>query len=187
MHKELLRLFKKIELWILQKKVIDVAVFGSAVRGKILPRDIDLCILIADKDEERSIDLVDSLGKITEKDFKTHISILTATAFTKGNTLTKTLLSEGLSIKHKTDFSQIGGYEKKTLFVYSLKHFSSSQRVRFHYLLQGRYGMSGVLNEVKGKFIGTGTIIVPTEKEDVLKEIFDQWKVPHTTHRVLWS
>ncbi|MDO8643219.1 MAG: nucleotidyltransferase domain-containing protein [Candidatus Woesearchaeota archaeon] len=187
MLKELAPLFKKIERWMVHEKALDVILFGSAARGKMQPQDIDLCILISDTDEEKSIELVDSLGKITEKDVKTHITILTATALVKGNTLTRTLLSEGVSIKHKTDFSRRGGYEKKTLFVYSLKHFSASQRVRFHYLLRGRYGMRGILAEVEGKLMGTGTMAVPTEKEDILKEVFDQWKVPYTMHRVLWS
>lgn len=188
MHKQLAPLIKKIEVWGKKKKVIDVVLFGSAMRGNMAPRDLDVCIIMPDTLEEKSLELVDSLGKIIDHDGKkTHITLLTATAGVRGNTLLKTLLEEGWSIFHKKSFSKIWGYENKTLFVYSLKHFSPSQRVRFHYLLHGRYGMRGVLKEVGGKLVGTGTIVAPTENEDVLEGILKQWNVSYTAHRVLWG
>jgi len=188
MRKEFVPLVKKIEAWIKKKKVIDVILFGSAMRGKINPRDIDLCIMISDTAEEQSLECVDSLGKLCDGGKrKIHITILTASAGIRGNTLIKTLLEEGYSIMHKTDFAHVWGYQRKTLFIYSLKHFSPSQRVRFHYLLNGRYGMRGLLKEAGGKLVGTGTIQVSTEKEDILEEVLKQWNVVYTTQRVLWS
>jgi len=68
-----------------------------------------------------------------------------------------------------------------------LKHFSSSKRVKFHYLLKGRYGAKGVLAEAEGEFLGTGTIIIPAEKEDFLKEIFDKWDVKYKINKILLS
>ena len=47
--------------------------------------------------------------------------------------------------------------------------------------------MRGLLKEVGGKLVGTGTIRVSTEKEDVLEEVLKQWNVVYTTQRVLWS
>jgi len=188
MHKELAPLIKKIEQWKKKKNIIDIVLFGSSMRGKMIPRDIDVCIMISDSAEEQSLELMDSLGKICDKEEKKiHITMLTASAGIQGNTLIKTLLEEGYSIVHKKDFAQVWGYQRKTLFRYSLKHFSPSQRVRFHYLLNGRYGMRGILKEVNGKLMGAGTIEVSTKKEDVLEGILKQWNVPHTLQRVLWS
>jgi len=184
MQKEL----SSVKQWIRKEKVLDVVVFGSSVRGKSKPGDIDLCILISDNDEEKSLDLVDSLGKLTDKlegDF--HLSILTSSSFVKGNTLAKTLLNEGFSVKDDAPFSSVFGLSNKSLFVYSLKDFSPSKRVKFHYLLKGRYGSEGILKEVKGKFLGTGSIIIPSSKEDLLKEVFDLWKVKYRIERALVS
>ncbi len=175
-----------IKRWIQKEHILDVVQFGSSQRGKARPNDIDLCILVSDIDEKKSLDFIHSLSKITDKEeYKIQLSILSASSFASGNSLVKTLLEEGYSIKYNKKFSETFGFHNKSLFVYSLKHFSASQRVKFHYMLRGRYGTKGVLKEVNGKFIGTGSIIVPTEKEDVLKEIFDQWSVKYSLERVL--
>lgn len=188
MQKELSLAIKKIKPWIKSSTVLDVILFGSVVRGKSKPNDVDLCILIKDKDESKSLDLVDSLGKLTDKiPFKFQINILTLSSFVSGNTLVKTLLSEGYSIKNGKGFSSVFGFESESLFVYTLKHFSPSKRVKFHYLLKGRYGLEGVLKEVSGKFLGTGSILVPAEKEDILREVFDQWDVKYKVERILLS
>ncbi len=188
MQKELSLVVKRIKQWIIKNKVLDVVIFGSYIRGNLSPRDLDVCILIKDEYEKKSIDLVDSLGKLTDNfKLKFHINILTSSSFIYGNTLAKTLLNEGYSIKHNKSFSSVLGFENKSLFVYTLKHFSSSKRVRFHYLLRGRYGSKGILKEVQGKFLGAGSILIPTEKEDLLKEIFDKWDVRYTIKRILVS
>ena len=184
----MLKSLSQIKKWIQKEHVLDVIQFGSSQRGKTRPNDIDLCILVSDIDEKKSLDLIHSLSKITDKEeYKVQINIITSSSFASGNSLVKTLFEEGGSIKHNKKFSEVFGFQNKSFFVYSLKHFSSSQRVKFHYMLQGRYGTEGVLKEVNGKFVGTGTIIIPTEKEDILKEIFDQWAVKYTIERILES
>lgn len=185
MQKETL---KSIRSWLVKNKVLDVILFGSSAREKAKPDDIDLCIIIKPDDENKSLDLTDSLGRLADKaGVKSHISILTSDLFVVGNTLVKTLLSEGFSIKKSKPLSSVIGFESKSLFAYSLKHFSPSKRVQFHYLLKGRYGSEGVLKEVRGEFIGTGSILVPTAKEDLLKEIFDRWDVRYRIRRILIS
>jgi len=180
--------YSLIKKWIKDEKAIDVVLFGSSVRGKVNPNDLDFCIIIKDSDEKRAIYIVDALGKLTDSlKIKAHISIITSSSFLSGNTLAKTILSEGFSIKKNIKFSSIFGFQNKSLFVYTLKNFSPSKRVKFHYLLKGRYGAKGILKEVEGKFIGTGSIIVPTEKEDVLKEVFETWGVNYSIERVLLS
>lgn len=184
----MLKNLSKIKNWIKKERVLDVIVFGSSVRGKSKPRDIDLCILIKDKDEKRSLDLIDSLGGITDSmGLKAHLNILTSGSFVSGNTLAKTLLNEGFSVKQNRNFASVFGFSSKSLFVYSLKGFSSSKRVKFHYVLKGRYGSPGILKQVSGKFLGTGSIIVPVEKEDLLREVFDKWEVKYKINKVLIS
>ena len=188
MQKELPLATKKIKHWIKENKVVDVILFGSSVRGSLTPRDVDICIIVKDDEEKRSLDLIDSLGKLTDNfKLKFHINILIVSSFISGNTIAKTLLNEGYSIIHNKSFSSILGFENKSLFVYTLKHFSPSKRVKFHYLLRGRYGSKGMLKEVQGKFIGAGSILVPTEKEDLLKAIFYRWDVKYKIDRILVS
>ncbi len=173
--------FSEIRKWIKSGKIFDVIMFGSSSRGKKNPRDIDLCIIIDDSDEKKSIDLVNSLSKIIDA----HISILTLGALVSGNTLSKTLLNEGYSIKNRKFMAQVMGFENKSIFVYTLKKFSPSKRVQFHYLLKGRGGREGILKEVGGRFMGTGSILVSASKEDVLKQVFDTWGVSYKIEHAL--
>ena len=185
MQKELLPL-KKIKPWIAKNKVVDVIIFGSSQRGNIKPKDIDLCIILKEEQEQQSINLIYSLAKITDVfAFKTQINALTTVAFISGNTLARTLLMEGYSIKHDKKFCAQFGFENKSLFVYTLKHFSSVERVKFHYALKGRYGSKGILKQAEGMFMGTGTIILPTNKEEILKEFLDKWDVKYTLYKTL--
>lgn len=178
----------KIRTWIKKNKVLDVYVFGSFTRGKFKPRDIDLCILIRDSDEKNALNLISSLSKYTENiNLKTHISLLTEKEFVMGSTLTKTLMEEGVSLLKGKQLSSIIGYKSRSMFMYSLKTFNKSQRVKFHYALKGRYGRIGVLKEVNGELIANGAIVVPINNEDVFKDFLDVWKVNYKIERILLS
>ena len=187
MDKQISSELKTIRGWIKKNKVSDVIIFGSFVRGKNRPNDVDLCILIKDSDEKKSLDLVDSLAQILkESKFKFQINILTSSDFSGGNSLAKTLLNEGFSIEGGKKFAETFGFKNQSLFIYSLKNFNASERVKLHYLLNGRSGNKGILKEIKGSLVGKGVINVPTENEDFLKEIFDKWKVSHKIERALF-
>lgn len=176
----------KIKTWIRKNKVLDVYVFGSFTRGKLKPRDIDLCILIKDSDEKNTLNLVSSLSRYTENmNLKTHVSLLTEKEFIMGSTLTKTLMEEGISLIKGKHLSNILGYNSRSMFMYSLKTFSKCQRVKFHYALNGRYGRIGVLKEVNGEMIANGAIVVPINNEEIFKDFLDIWKVNYKIERVL--
>lgn len=186
MQKRLLLVKKEINKWISKNKIVDVILFGSVMRGKENPRDIDLCIIVNKKDEVKSLDLISSLSDLVDEGhFKFQINLLTEKQFIEGNTLTNTLIKEGFSIKKKKKLSEVWGFKNKVLFIYSLKKFSNVKRVKFHYVLKGRYGSKGILNELKGEFLGTGSIILPSENGDRLKEVFDKWDVNYKIKNVL--
>jgi len=175
-----------LKLWIKKEKVIDLILFGSSVRDKSHPKDLDLCILINDQDENKSFDLIESLAQHTKKiPQKVQINILKTSDFWNGNTLTKTLLQEGISIRYATPLASRFGFESQSIFLYSLKHFTPSQRVRFHYMLNGRYGTKGMLHILQAQLWNPGTISLPIYHEDRLKEIFALWKVKYNLKRIL--
>lgn len=78
-------------------------------------------------------------------------------------------------------------YKEKTLFLYSLKNFTPSERVRFHYLLKGRGDEKGILKEIKAEKVGKGVILIATKEEDTLKDIFQLWKIRYKTKRGLFE
>lgn len=188
MLKDLSLVKKKIDAWIKKNGVIDVVLFGSSARGKTSPNDLDMCIIINKYREDESIDLADSLRNIKSiKDFNPQVNVLTAESFAKGDTLSRVIITEGYSIRNKKAFASILGMQNMSIFIYSMKDFSSSKRVQFHYMLKGRYGSEGILNEIKGEMIGKGVISVPTENEDLFREILEKWDVKYEIKRTLVS
>lgn len=175
----------KIKPWMRRNNINDVVLFGSLVRGKVHPRDIDLCIILEENQEKNVLELVNSLAKELRV-FKVQINHLTTKEFLEGkSTLIKTLLIEGISVKEGSPLARKFGFETKTLFAYKLTNPTPSEKVRFHYLLQGRYGREGLLGKLEGKLIGERVIEVPIYNEEPLKEALELWPVEVTLRRVL--
>lgn len=185
MQKNLQKL-NKLKTWIKENNAIDIFVFGSFIRGNETPKDIDVCILINEFYEKDALKLVLSLSDFLKKyGINPHVNIITEKEFIGGNSLTKTLIDEGISILKGKALSDILGYEKKSYFFYSLKNFTASRRVSFHYALNGRYGRKGFLSENKGQIISSGVIMAQTEYENKFSQFFNQWGVVFNTKRML--
>ncbi len=177
----------KIQNWTKNNKVIDVVLFGSLARGKTKPNDLDLCVIIKNEQEEKIMDLIDSLAKVCNQEIKVQINALTENDLVKGNSLFKTILIEGFSIKHNKPFAENYGFVSKALFFYNIKKFKASDKVRFHYLLRGRYDQQGLLIKNKAELIKEGLIEVPIDSEDLMREVLDSWKVSYKVKRILVS
>ncbi len=183
-------LTNEIKKWIKKSKVTDVVLFGSSVRGKHVPNDLDLCIIISDVQEKESLDLIDSLSRhinssLKKANIRAQINILTESSFFRRNSLAKTLLVEGFSIKHSSSLAQNIGFEPKAMFFYELEHFKPSERVRFHYLLRGRYGQPGLLKENNAELLKDGLIEVPLSNEDLFEEVLSRWNVKFKVKHIL--
>ena len=178
---------KNVRPWIKKEGVLDVVVFGSAVRGKNTPHDLDICILLYDHQEKKSLDLIHSLSKIMDKPGRrVQINVLTGKMFIRGeDSLAKTLLQEGLSLTTGKPLCANYGLIPASLFLYSLVGFSASQRVRFHYLLRGRKGQPGVLSPLGAELLSDGIISIPTRQEDRFAEILTSWNVKYQIQRIL--
>jgi predicted nucleotidyltransferase len=176
---------QKIKPWINHHKVNDVILFGSFVRGKLHPNDIDLCLVLENQQEKEALELVNSLAKEL-REFKVQVNHITTNDFLSGkNTLVKAFLIEGISIKEGREVARRYGLEAKTLFFYKFKNPTSSEKVRFHYLLQGRYGREGLLSQLGGKLLSEGVIEIPLYNEELLKDALKQWPVEVTLRRIL--
>ena len=185
MQKNLQKL-NKLKNWIKENNAIDVIIFGSFARGNENPKDIDVCILINEFYEKEALKLVSSLSEFIKKyGINPHVNIITEKEFIEGNSMAKTLIGEGVSILKGKALSDVLGYEKKSYFFYSLKKFTASKRVSFHYALNGRYGQKGFLIENKGELISAGVITAPTEYEDKFNQFFNQWGVDFNIKKML--
>ena len=121
--RELLKIKKKLKSILKDKEVRDVILFGSFVKGKNNPQDIDLAI-ISDK---KNFDL---------KGF--HFSAISLKDFFKPVGLINILFREGYSLKKNKSFSEVYGFKNKCLFKYELLGLSASKKVQVVNFLRGK-------------------------------------------------
>ena len=161
-----------------EKEILDVILFGSAVKGKYKPKDLDIIIVYSKKE---NLDANYELKKMLEKDFNPHIisktySNLLSTDFSARSSL----LNEGYSLIKHEYLSKSFGYESKILFKYNLKNLNKSERMRFYYSLYGRGSLKGILAENKAEKFSETIILCAPEKDYKIEDFFNAWKIEYT-------
>ena len=161
--------------------IVDIFLFGSAVKGKEFPKDIDLCVIFRDKIIERVIkDIENRL-----KNFNVHLSFLTIdNLFKNPHSLIKTLLVEGVSILTNKPFIQNFGFLSYVLYSYDLSKMNSSEKVRFVYLLKGRKE-KGIIKKFNGEWITDGCFVIPVIRDNEVLTIFKKWNIRYLRREVL--
>lgn len=162
-------------------KVVDILLFGSAVKGKNNPNDVDLCIVFRDKVD---LNIVRETGLILGDKF--HVSSLVVdNFFTNVHSLAKTILFEGKSVIARKNLSETLGLNSSLLFSYNLSKEDKSKKVRFVYLLRGRGNDTGLVKKWGGEFISNNAFILPVNKDNEAQEVFNGWKVNFKRRRLL--
>ena len=87
---------------LIKNDILDIIIFGSAVKGKLNPNDIDIAMISNKKDIETKLNEKFHISMITFEDF-----------FTKPIPLINTLLREGFSVKHNKPLSETFNFQKK--------------------------------------------------------------------------
>lgn len=155
-------------------EVDDILVFGSAVKGKHSPKDLDVIVLFkkkVDKDAEYKI------RKELEKHYK-NISIISKT---KKTVLEPTfdaresILFEGISLLSGKNISETYGFSPLGMFKYDTKRWDNLKKTKFYYALNGRSGKSGMLQEMECIRLSDNIVLTPMDKIEQVKEFFDRW------------
>ncbi len=161
--------------------VVDILLFGSAVKGRSNPNDIDLCIVFRDKVDFSIVKEAESiLGD------KFHISsLIVDNFFTNIHSLAKTVLFEGKSILTNKTLTKSLGFDSSLFFSYNLSKEDNSKKVRFVYLLRGRGNDLGLVKRWGGEFVSNNAFILPVDRDNETQEVFDSWKVNFKRKRLL--
>ena len=175
-----LRQFSKLKSE-LKNKVVDILLFGSAVKGKDKPNDIDICLIFREKVD---LALVKKSQQILGDEY--HVSSLTVdNFFTKPHSLAKTLLLEGKSVFSKVFFSEVFGLDPKLVYSYDLSKEKPSKKVSFVHLMRGRGKNEGLVKKWKGEFISRNSFLVSIEKDNEVQEVFNKWEVKYTRKKIM--
>lgn len=165
--------------------MIDIFLFGSALKSKEIPRDIDILLLFRSKDYKKIEEVSYEIIKLGKKiNLNLHAESIIADDLHKEK-IYSSVLHEGFSIRNNKFISELLGFEAYSLVTYSLRDRPVSEKVRFSYALYGRKKGTGFLASVEGKEIGKAAIIVPVSKEELAKEFFNQWKISFKMQRIM--
>lgn len=158
------------------ENVVDIILFGSAVKGKIEPGDIDIAVIFRDKIDP---ELINWLDKSYEKEgFNAHISSLAIdNFFIRPHSLIRAVFFEGVSLLTDKPLAENYGLTSWSVYNYNLTSLEKSKRVRFVYTLKGRGKEKGLIDEFKGRFLAPGCFIVPLDKDDEVLDVLKKWKV----------
>lgn len=173
MSKELRRSLKKKVAKLISEDIIDVVLFGSSVKEKLRPNDVDLAVIFRGAVKRETISRFQAnLGE------NYHISALSADQFfTKPHSLAKTLFFEGVSIITGKKISDNFSLDAHILYTYDLTKEKASKKVRFVYLMKGRSVEKGIIKEFNGKYLAPSSFIIPIEKDEEMLKILKDWDI----------
>lgn len=155
------------------KEIFDIVVYGSLVKGKAKPEDIDIAVIFNKGNLKERLETLQIMKNDINFEIKVDMKgILINELFREDFFAKAGIFLEGISVFDGRPFSHKIGFEGFTFFIYNLKDKNHTEKVKFNYALSGR-NSAGVLNLVNGKHIARGVIQVPigksSEFEDFLK------------------
>lgn len=167
-----------------KNKIIDIILFGSSVKGKEKPRDIDVLVLFKDK---KDLDLSYKLRKdLEKKNFKIEITSKTyKELFNPAFKARESILSEGFSLIQRKFLSEGCGYMNFILFKYELKNLNKSNRMRFYYSLYGRGKEKGMLKELNLTKFSETILLCPVQSENEIKDYLEKWDIKYIEFPIL--
>ena len=164
------------------RKVFDIVLYGSSVKGKEEPNDYDFMLLLRGAREGERFDLAfEFKEKLLDLGFpheKLDVKAINLESLWDPNYLaTPGIIIEGFSLTKGKLIHELMNGEGYSLFNINLHGLDKNQRKKFNYALKGRNGDGGVLKEINGKYLGPWVVLIPIESTYKFKEFLDFWGV----------
>jgi predicted nucleotidyltransferase len=160
-------------------EIKDIILFGSILRGKIEPTDIDI-LMVFNKKINKDIEY--EFKKSTDKYFN-NISIISKTdagIYDESFSAREAILSEGYSLIKGQFISEKNGFSSYGLFIYQTKSLNNADKTMFYYSLNGRRGSKGVIESFDSIKISDNVLAVPLVNVEKAKDFFNQWNLEFT-------
>ncbi len=162
--KKLLKEYKEIE---------DFLVFGSLVKEKYEPKDIDMAIVL----NKKNIPLV---GEIKESLNIKNLDIeLIKPNEVYQTRLGLTLITEGFSIKNNKPLRKSLGISPMKIYTYEIKSLIQTKKVLF-----GR-GLNKIIEDTNAIKLGAGSIMIPVGKSGKFEDFLNTWNLKYKTKEYL--
>jgi len=164
------------------RKVFDVILYGSTIKGKEKPNDFDFMILLRGAKESERFDLAFEfkeklldLGLPHEKlDVK---AINLESLFDPNYLATPGIIIEGFSLTKGRPIHELMNGESYALFTLDLSRLDGNNKTKFQFALKGRDGKGGIIKELNGNYLGPWVIMIPIENTYRFKDFLEYWEV----------
>jgi len=166
-----------------KNKLLDIILFGSSLRGKENPADIDILLLFKEKEDlEIAYQLKKEITKYPiEIITKTYDSLMSATFKAR-----EVFLLEGYSLIKQKLLAEELGFFTGLLFKYTLEKKTNSERTRFYYALYGRTKKEkGIIEQYELIKFSDNFLLSPTKNSEKVKAFLKQWNITFTEFPLL--
>lgn len=168
------------------REIVDVVLYGSAVKGKEEARDVDIIIIFSGKTLRERQSMVQEL-KLELKKTAENVdvrSINMAELFDATFLARQNIIIEGISLLDKKPLAEKLGFKGYAIFTYNLKNFSHNKKTKFNYALSGRASL-GVLKSLGGSSLGRAALQIPIKNSYEFEEFLKKWGVNYKMNYAL--
>lgn len=153
------------------KNLQDIIFFGSFVKAKAEPGDIDIALLVHEKKETDGIEQ-DILRAIDKKIDFTPLSIKDIYS-----SVWLSLLKEGWSVARNKYLHELYDVKPSVLYKYSLKLLTPVQKVQFD------RGLNKILKETAGTRLVRTIALIPLTESGKFESFLKTWGIEYETQR----
>ncbi len=176
MLSEITKLNKIFKKYLKGKGISDIVLFGSLMKGKNKPKDIDILIIFKERinkktelEIKRNLNGIYEINSITEKEL-----------FGEDFIAKEGLYLEGYSFSKKKYLRDLLGFISIGYLKYSIRNLRGAKRIRFYYALMGRGSSKGFLSEIKADRFSDNVIVCDYSEIEKLKDFFNSWRIEYT-------
>ncbi len=174
-----------------KEDIFDVILYGSYIKGKRKPNDLDIMIIFNEVSLEKQLESIQKFKESVLKEKEFEIKKLDVKSINLRELFNKNILSRqgvltgGLSLIDNTFFAKKLGFIAKTLFTYKLKNLSNTEKTRFSFALNGRRNEKGLFKKLNLQKLGKNVFLSPIKNSDLIKEFLEKWKIKFENKNIL--
>lgn len=167
------------------KDIFDIVIYGSAVKGKIRPNDVDVLVIFRTGSLRERLDRIQKIKDGFDSDIKIDIKALLLEELLSPEFFGRTgVFIEGVSVFEDRKFSERLGFVGVVIFTYNMKDKDHTEKVKFNYILSGR-GKDGLVKMLGGRHLSPGTVEIPIENSDEFESVLKLHKIDYRRDDVL--
>ena len=167
------------------KTIFDIIIYGSSVKSKIKPGDIDILIIFREGTLKERLAKIQTIKKKIKQEKKLDMKgILLEELFQEQFFARTGIFHEGISLFNLKPFSQKIGFKGFVLYNYALKNKTHTEKVKFNYVLSGRNDI-GMVKLLEGKHLAPGIIQIPTKNSLEFEQILEKHNINYSKKNIL--